>query len=549
MKMQSLISKQITLLLIALVSLSTLLLPLTTIQAATLSDGMSASYVLGQSDLTSGSLGSSSSTVNGPADILLDDVNDRLYVADYNNNRVLVFDVSTITNGETAINVLGQSDFTSNSFSSTGTSTLGGPNGLALDSTGNRLFVSQKLSNRVSIFDVSTITNGEDAIGVLGQNDFTSSDANRGISAAQGNMNAPQGLAYDQENDHLYVADFLNHRVQIFDVASTTNGEASINVIGQPDFGSTDSDVSVSGMSNPYYVHIDQDGDRLFVSSGHNRITIYDISSITNGEDAINVLGQPDFDSSSASISQSGLNNPDNMFFDSEASYLYVVDGVSNRVVIYDLNTITNGEDAINVLGQPDFTSNGNNYGGALIPDGKGGFTTGTSDKGFSSPESVAYDSVNNLLYVSDASSNRVMIFDLTPTAAAQSSSGWNYIHPPLCSAQFSPNTITKGESTTLSWNATWPTERENNYYVKVPGEGLYSQNVQSLTLQPQHTTEYTIAVFNLWGANFCEAEIIVLDENGQELTSNQNSYLTAGVSNSPFIKAISNFFRSIFAK
>jgi hypothetical protein len=39
----------------------------------------------------------------------------RLFVGDYQNNRVMVFDVatSTITNGENAENVLGQSDYVS----------------------------------------------------------------------------------------------------------------------------------------------------------------------------------------------------------------------------------------------------------------------------------------------------------------------------------------------------------------------------------------------------------------------------------------------------
>jgi hypothetical protein len=136
-----------------------------------------------------------------------------------------------------------------------------------------------------------------------------------------------------------------------------------------------------------------------------------------------------------------------------------------------------------------------------------------------------------------------------TSVPGQNSGSGWNYTHPPLCSATFSPNTITKGESTTLSWNTTWPTERENNYYTKVPGEGLYSQNVQSLTLQPQHTTEYTIAVFNLWGANFCQAQITVLDENGEEITSNKNSNLTASAISSGFFRPLISLFSKIFVR
>jgi hypothetical protein len=36
-----------------------------------------------------------------------------MYVADTGNNRVIIYDVSSITDGENAIHVAGQSDFTS----------------------------------------------------------------------------------------------------------------------------------------------------------------------------------------------------------------------------------------------------------------------------------------------------------------------------------------------------------------------------------------------------------------------------------------------------
>jgi hypothetical protein len=138
-----------------------------------------------------------------------------------------------------------------------------------------------------------------------------------------------------------------------------------------------------------------------------------------------------------------------------------------------------------------------------------------------------------------------------TDNIAVEESSGGGlgFIQPPICEVSFYPDTVTLGEQTTLSWSVAWPGDKKNTHYVRVPREGLFSSRVSSVSVLPQHTTTYRLATFNLWGANFCEAQITVLDENGEELTSNQNSYLTAGVSNSPIVRAITNFFRSIFSR
>ncbi len=49
---------------------------------------------------------------NSPRRLAFDPSGNRLFVADYTNNRVMVFDVGSITNGENAANVLGQTTFT-----------------------------------------------------------------------------------------------------------------------------------------------------------------------------------------------------------------------------------------------------------------------------------------------------------------------------------------------------------------------------------------------------------------------------------------------------
>jgi hypothetical protein len=455
----------------------------------------------------------------------------RLFVADA-AHRVLVYDISGgISNNMNASNVLGQADFTS-AVTGTTASTFNFNDVSSVEYGDNKLFVSDGDNNRILVFDVSSITNGESAVNVLGQADFTTSTP--GTTA--GTLSGPSEMVYDSTNDRLFVVDRANVRVLVYDLSGgIVDGVNASNVLGQADFTSAATGTTAARFTSLTGVEYDPVNELLFVSEdNNNRILVFDVSSITNGESAVNVLGQADFVSSGTGTTASTFFYPGGLSYDSVNSRLFAADISNYRMLVFDVSSITNGESAVNVLGQADFVSSATSTGAAAF-----------GEIGLNS-----YDSTNGYLFVSDYTYNRMLVFDLSTTPTpSQSSTGWNYIHPPLCSATFTPNTITKGESTTLSWNTTWPTDRENNYYTKVPGEGLYSQNVQSLTLQPQHTTEYTIAVFNLWGANFCEATITVLDENGEELTSNQNSYLTAGVSNAPFIKAVSHFFRSLFVK
>ena len=125
-----------------------------------------------------------------------------------------------------------------------------------------------------------------------------------------------------------------------------------------------------------------------------------------------------------------------------------------------------------------------------------------------------------------------------------------NYQFPPLCTTQFSPSTITKGDSSTLSWNISWPIDephKKSSYYVKVPTMGIFGPNEPKAILYPTHTTTYRLASINLFGANFCDATITVLDTDGTEIVSTQNSYLTANSIRSPLGSMIVDWLKRVF--
>ncbi len=412
--------------------------------------------VLGQADFHSNSAATTQAGMNVPNGIAFDDANDRLFVAQPSANRVTVYDVASITNGENAVNVLGQVNFTSSSAVTSQTG-MNVPTGVSYDATGQRLFVAQNTANRVTVYDVSAITDGENAINVLGQADFVTSTAavtqagmsqpfdvtlsgstvttlfvsqgtaNRvttydvtaitngesatkvlgqstftGTSAAttQAGMNAPRGISYDPTNKRLYVAQTTGARVTVYDVASISDGENAVNVIGQALFTTSTALVDQYGLSTPTGVLSDPAHNRLYVmDSTTNRVLSYTTNvGIGNGEPAVNVLGQANFTTSTAATTQAGMNVPfDLALSGTTLTTLFVSQGTANRVTAYDVTSITDGENAIKVLGQATFTTS----------------TAATTQAGMNAPRGIAYNSATKSLYVSEITSNRVTKFDV----------------------------------------------------------------------------------------------------------------------------------------
>ncbi len=179
--------------------------------AATKANGASADGVLGQPTFTTNTQGTTQSGINQPYAVAVD-ITENLYVADFNNHRVLRFNAAANkTNGANADGVLGQPNFTSKTIAST-QSGMYNPRGVAVDVDGN-LYVADGYNNRVLRFNgAASKANGANADGVLGQTTFTMNTQ----STTQAGMNLPFGLAIDAAKN-LYVADQVNHRVLRFD--------------------------------------------------------------------------------------------------------------------------------------------------------------------------------------------------------------------------------------------------------------------------------------------------------------------------------------------
>jgi len=117
--------------------------------AAALGNQAAASGVLGQPDFTTGDYGSTAQGMGIPYGLLIDPAG-TLFVSDNNNSRVLIFkSAAAKANGAAADGVIGQRDLTSGSIplSPSGRS-FDGPTSLAIDVSG-RLWVADQRNHRI----------------------------------------------------------------------------------------------------------------------------------------------------------------------------------------------------------------------------------------------------------------------------------------------------------------------------------------------------------------------------------------------------------------
>ena len=272
-------------------------------------------------------------------------------------------------------------------------------------------------------------TTGQAARLVIGQSTFTSQDSNSSDTILGG----VSGLAY--AGDTLFVADSnrvgaspSNHRVLLFQNISgmlprptdplTYNrkcpaclGQATL-VLGQPDFTTVTENVTAAQTTLRLPTAVASDGVHVVVAdTNHNRVLIWNRLPTTNNAPADVVVGQATFATSTVpgnTPNAKSMRGPQGVWI--QNGRLYVADTQNNRVLIYNKIPATNGAAADVVLGQPDFNT-------FVEPD----LTQQKNDvsaKQLLNPVSVSSD--GQRLFVTDLGYNRVLIWNVIPTANQQ---------------------------------------------------------------------------------------------------------------------------------
>jgi uncharacterized protein (TIGR03437 family) len=221
--------------------------------------------------------------------------NGKLYVADTQDHRVLIYNSIPTSNGASADLVLGQPNFTTFVEPDlTQQKVDAKPNNMlnpaSVTSDGVRLYVTDLGQNRVLIWNSIPTQNQQAADVALGQPDMTSSIPNNStkMCASNGKDTTTGNLTYPaicsgtmsfpryalSDGKWLFVADGGNDRVLVYHQVPTANGAAPDLILGQPDGFTDASSDAVDRLQTP--MSLAWDGTNLFVSDTYNRrIVVY----------------------------------------------------------------------------------------------------------------------------------------------------------------------------------------------------------------------------------------------------------------------------------
>lgn len=363
--------------------------------AFTPTNNMSATYAIGQSDLTSstanqGLAGPTAQTLAGPDGVSV--ANGKLFVGDFSNHRYLIFNGLPTSNNTSANLVLGQADFTTVSGAVTGGITSAGREAAW---TGSQLILADGWNARLLVYNSFPTSNGQSADLVIGQPDFVSNTA--GTSASQ--IDTGYGGIHYNANK-LWLADVYNNRVIGFDTPITANAPSASIVIGHSNFTSSSQGSTANDFNAPPKA-ITYGGKMIIADRWNSRVLIYNSIPTASDPAADVVIGQTNLTNSSAnqglgSPTANTLNHPHSVAVD-DSGRLYISDTLNHRVLVYNSIPTSNNAAADVVLGQANFTGGTANAGGSAAAN----TINRTTDLVF----------YNCSLVVGDQANNRVLIF------------------------------------------------------------------------------------------------------------------------------------------
>src|SRR5271163_4605719 len=220
-----------------------------------------------------------------------------LVVCDTGHHRILVWRQLPGADNSPADLVIGQADLASegrNGSGEVGAATVNMPTGIAAE--GDVLAVADAWNHRVLLWRRPLTRSNQPADVVLGQADFVSAAANRGLSAPRADsLNWCFGVAI--RDGRLLVADTGNRRLLVWDRIPQTSGTPADLVLGQADFTARDENAGGAdggiGMGWPHGVATA--ADRVLVAdAGKHRVMVWERLPRRAGAPCDLVLGQPD---------------------------------------------------------------------------------------------------------------------------------------------------------------------------------------------------------------------------------------------------------------
>jgi DNA-binding beta-propeller fold protein YncE len=261
--------------------------------------------------------------------------------------------------------------------SGSGDDELNNPIDVVVDKNGKNIYVVDSNNDRISVFEDD------------GDYDFTYGtfcdiaiiqDCNDNADGADddgdGQFNEPISIARDALGK-FFVVDSDNNRVQVFDDDGEFQSKFGSSNSGVDEYLGSAKGIVIQESTREILVsNIERDSISVFDSTGG---FLFDFDSFDGNDD---------------------FQNPSSMVIDNSNQILYVSDTGNDRIIIFELvsgTTCPSGTDEV--------------VDGVCFVEEFG--STGTDEGEFDEPGGLAYDSVNDLLYVADTDNDRIQVFEI----------------------------------------------------------------------------------------------------------------------------------------
>lgn len=281
---------------------------------------------------------------------------DVLWVADRGFNRIAAFTPASalMSSGQQISFVVGQNNILANANGDSDNA-LDHPRGVFALS--DRLVAVDGLNHRGQVLAPIPTESGAAASFAIGQDTANNDNtANAGGSTNLDTLDTPWGAV--QAGGYVFVADSLNHRVLRIPVASLGANRPSADIVlGQLDFTSNQANRGAAAgadtLDSP--AHVATDGTRLWVAdTGNDRVLAFDLATLSSGAPAVLVV-----------TSGGGVNLSGPRGVAASPTRLVIADSENHRVLVWEPPPTSPADLPTAVLGQADFLGIDANSGGA----------------------------------------------------------------------------------------------------------------------------------------------------------------------------------------